>query len=221
MFSRIGCDRMVVQTIKHKDSINMTPFEKIKYIFHFITRAFLIAVFILFLLLIIFFICYFGDLLYNIKTGNNKAPLFGAYVIVSPSMVPTIQVNDAIIVRRANEDELEIGDIITFSSNDSSYKGLTITHRIVGKQAVQNGDYVYRTKGDNNNVEDMSLVRYGDVYGKVILKIPKLGYIQKYLLTPFGFITSILVPILLVIIFDIIRIFRMIKQKKEEEIEII
>lgn len=212
---------MVVKAIKYKDSIKMTPFEKIRYIFRFITRAFLLAVFILFLLLIIFFIFYFGDLLYNIKTGNTKVPLFGAYVIVSPSMVPTIKVNDAIIIRRAKEDELEIGDIITFSSSDPSYKGLTITHRIVGKQTVQNGGYVYRTKGDNNNVEDSSLVKYDDIYGKVILKIPKLGYIQKFLLTPFGFIISILIPILLVIIFDIVRIYRMIKRKREEVIEII
>ena len=212
---------MVVKAIKYKHSIKMTPLEKVKYVFNFIVRSFLIAVFILFLSLIIFFICYFCDLLYNVKTGNNKAPLFGAYVIVSPSMVPTIKVNDAIVVIRIDEDELEIGDIITFSSNDSSYKGLTVTHRIVGKQSVQNGEYVYRTKGDNNNVEDLSLVRYSDVYGKVILKIPKLGYIQKFLLTPFGFIISILVPILLVIIFDIIRVYKMVKRKKEEEIEII
>lgn len=206
---------MIVQAVKNKDILEvMTPYEKIKYLGHFAVRAFLIAVFIFFLLLLIFFVYYFGDLLYNAKVGNNKLPLFGAYVIVSPSMVPTIKINDAIVVKRVKDKDLEIGDIITFSSSDPNYVGLTVTHRIVGKQLSQTGDYVYRTKGDNNYLEDSALVKGSDVYGKVIFKIPKLGYIQKFLTTPFGFIFSIIIPILVAVIYNIGRI--MVSNKKEE-----
>lgn len=216
---------MIVQSLGQNNNEEMKLFDRIKYVLHFLTRAFLIAVFIMFLSLIIFFIVYFGDLLYNVKIGNNKAPLFGAYVIVSPSMVPTIKINDAIVVKRVKSEYLKIGDIITFSSSDPSYAGLTITHRIVGKQMSQSGEYVYRTKGDNNNVEDSALVKGSDVYGKVILKIPKLGYVQKFLSTPFGFIISILIPIIMVLIGDIMRIFQTVfnrqKLDKKEEIEII
>lgn len=200
---------------------NHTPIETIKYILHFLTRSFLIAVLILFIVLIMCVILYFCDSLYNIKKGNNKTPLFGAYVIVSQSMIPTIKVNDAIVIKRADSNELEIGDIITFSSRSSSYFGLTVTHRIVGKQQSQSGDYVYRTKGDNNNSEDSTLVQNGDIYGKVILKIPKIGYIQKFVSTPSGFIISILIPTSFVVIYDVIRIILLLKKRKEEKLGII
>ncbi len=206
---------MVVQAVKNKDNPEfMTSYEKIKYLGHFAVKAFLIAVFVFFFLLLIFFVCYFGDLLYNTKVGNNKLPLFGAYVIVSPSMVPTIKINDAIVVKRVKDNNLEIGDIITFSSSDPNYTGLTVTHRIVGKQISQTGDYVYRTKGDNNYLEDSALVKGNDVYGKVIFKIPKLGYIQKFLSTPFGFVFSIIIPILIAVVCNIGRV--MISSQKEE-----
>ena len=72
--------------------------------------------------------------------------------------MPTINVNDGVVVQRVlEENSLKVGDVITFSSRDINYEGLTVTHRIVGKQIVQSGEFVYRTKGDNNNVEDSSL----------------------------------------------------------------
>lgn len=206
---------MVVQAVAKKNEFN-----KFGYLFHFFARAFLIAVFILLLSLLIFLTVYFGDLLYNEKIGNNKVPLLGAYVIVSPSMVPTIKINDAIVVKRVEADELSIGDIITFSSNDPSYRGLTVTHRIVGKQMIQSGEFVYRTKGDNNSVEDSALVSLNDIYGKVVLKLPKLGYVQKFITTPFGFIISILIPIGMVIVVDVIKIFKLLR-KRNEELEVI
>lgn len=206
---------MVIQAVVKKNDFN-----KISYLLHFFARAFLIAVFILLLSLLIFLMVYFGDLLYNEKIGNNKVPLLGAYVIVSPSMVPTIKINDAIVIKRVEADELGIGDIITFSSNDPSYKGLTVTHRIVGKQVIQSGEFVYRTKGDNNSVEDSALVSINDIYGKVVLKLPKLGYVQKFITTPFGFIISILIPIGMVIVVDIIKIVKLLR-KRNEELEVI
>lgn len=200
---------------------NRTPIETIKHLLHFIAKSFLVSVLILFIILIVCVVLYFCDSLYNIKRGNNKTPLFGAYVIVSQSMVPTIKVNDAIIIKRAESDALEIGDIITFSSRASSYFGLTITHRIIEKQQSQSGDYVYRTKGDNNNSADSSLVQNSDIYGKVILKIPKIGYIQKFVSTPSGFIISILIPTSFVVIYDVIRIILLLKKRKEEKFGII
>lgn len=200
----------------------MSTFGKIRYICHFIARAFLYAVFSFFIIFGLFMTVYFGDLFYNFSQGNNKLPLFNAYVIVSPSMVPTIMVNDAIVVKREEGIKLDIGDIITFSSVDPSYPGLTVTHRIVGRQLSQSGDYIFRTKGDNNNIEDPSLVNEDSIYGRVILKIPKLGYIRKFLLTSYGFLIGIVLPSVAIVIFDILKFIkkRTVKQL-DEEIEII
>lgn len=134
--------------------------------------------------------------------------MFGAYVVVSPSMVPTINVNDGIIIYRVNEEKmLNVGDVITFSSNDIDYEGLTVTHRIVGKQTVQSGELVYRTKGDNNVVEDSALVKFSDIYGKVVMKVPMIGYVYNFLKKPVGFFSAIVIPILLLIISNVYYTF--------------
>ena len=182
--------------------------EKVLFTFRIIGKSFLIAVSILFLMLFVYLIIYFGDQYLGIKTGSSKMPMFGAYVIVSPSMVPTINVNDGIIVYRVNEEKmLNVGDVITFSSNDIDYEGLTVTHRIVGKQTVQSGEFVYRTKGDNNIVEDSSLVKFSDIYGKVVMKVPMIGYVYNFLKKPVGFFTAIVIPILLLIISNVYYTF--------------
>lgn len=201
---------------------NMSIFEKVKYIFHFITQAFLYAIFVFFIIFGVFMAIYFGDLLYNVSHGDHKMPLFDAYVIVSPSMVPTIKIDDAIVIRRESGKKLEVGDIITFSSSDPSYPGLTVTHRIVGKQLSSSGKYLFRTKGDNNSIMDPSIVDEDNVYGKVILKIPKLGTVRRFLTTSYGFIFGIVIPALSIVIFDIFKLFTRKKKKvEEEELEII
>ena len=194
---------MIVQGLKYQ----MSFLQKIKYFLRIIARSFVISVVVLFLLLITYFVIYFGDQYLGIKFGTSRMPMFGAYVIVSPSMVPTINVNDGVVVQRVLEQNaLKVGDVITFSSRDIDYEGLTVTHRIVGKQIVQSGEFVYRTKGDNNNVEDSTLVKFSDIYGKVIMKIPMIGYLYKFLTNPFGFTIAILIPIMVIIISNIYRV---------------
>lgn len=192
----------------------MTFFEKVKFLFRFFIRALLLAIFILFLIIFLLFLVNLIDFVYNIHSGREKSPLFNAYIIVSPSMVPTIQVQDAIVIRRVTDDDLEIGSIITFSSTSSVYPGLTVTHRIVGKQMSQSGKYVYRTKGDNNSREDYSLLTIDDIYGKVILKIPKLGYIQKFLTTSTGAFLFIILPASVIVVYDFFKFFMVIFRKK-------
>lgn len=207
---------MIVQAIKKND----TTSSKLNYMLKLVLRSFMIAAIVFFAVLMIFiFICR-GDSYSSKNLNNTTYPLLGAYIIVSESMVPTIEVNDAIIVKRVDDDDLKIGDIITFSSNDHIYKGLTVTHRIIGIQENSAGTYVYRTKGDNNILADTALVNLDNVYGKVILKIPKLGYLQKFVSSTTGFILAIVFPIIAVIIYEVVRIRKLLKQQ-DEELEII
>lgn len=189
-------------------------------IYHFVAKVFLYSLLIILLLVAILFILYFIDLQKNIKNGENKQPLFGAYIIISPSMVPTINVEDAIIIQRKEADELKVGDIITFTSSDPRYSGLTITHRIVGIEKSKKEDIYFRTKGDNNNSEDSALVSYQNIYGKVILRIPKIGYIQYVLTNAYGWVLLIVIPCLGIVIYDIIKLFKSIKNSiKPKKIE--
>jgi len=204
---KIGDSMRSKHMLIKKDPSKFNIFDKIAYFSHFICKSFLYAVFSLMLVLAVMFTVYYVDLLTNVKTGNSKFPIFGSYVILTQSMIPTINVNDAVLVKRSDLEEFDVGDIITFSSLDRAHTGMTITHRIVGKQHDKAGNSVFRTKGDNNFKEDDSYVPYNNIYGKVILRMPKLGYIQKFISKPLGLITSIFIPILLVILVDGFRLF--------------
>lgn len=202
--------------VKYDDNqLHMTTAEKVQFMLRFIAKVFLYSALTLFVLIALMFLLYYGDRLYNKKTGTNKHPLFAAYIIVTNSMVPTINVNDAIVIKRSLK--LNINDIITFSSTDPAHLGMTVTHRIVGKQESDNGAYIFRTKGDNNNVEDPTWVKEDNVYGKVFLMIPKLGFVRNFLVTPLGFGLVIILPFSLIIIYDISKFSKILKKKKEEE----
>ena len=187
---------------------------KLKYYSYFVTRAFLLAVFGFLLLLAIFFVIYLGDLFINVKTGNYKSPLFGGYVIVSPSMVPTINVNDAIVIKRSSNGQYNIGDISYFST-DFGNESKVITHRVVKKKETFSNNSTYITKGDNNPIPDRYGVNASNIYGKVFLIIPKLGYVQSYLSNPFHFLICILIPSGILFLYEIIRM-RIIIQKSKK-----
>lgn len=169
-----------------------------------VLNIFLDIIFVLLILISILLVINFISL----KSGNSNYPLFGAYVIVSPSMVPTINVNDAVVIKRADVSDLNKGDIITFASSDARYLGYTITHRIFDVESDSTGNIIFRTKGDNNNAVDSAPVLSENVFGKVIFIVPSLGKIQGFLSRPIGWFLLVIVPCGCLIIFDILSIIK-------------
>ncbi len=200
-----------MKRIKKKSSEQI---EAISYLSRFIMRSFLIAVLCILSLFGIIITIYLGDLVFHTNSGNIKNPLFGAYIIVSPSMVPTINVQDAIVIKRVDYDQYNIGDIITFSSSDVNYKGLKITHRIVNKENISTQHSNYTTKGDNNPVVDAAIVSTDSIYGRVLFKIPKVGYIQDFFSKPIHYLICLLIPISIFIFYNLMKI-SLVLQRKE------
>lgn len=169
----------------------------------------------------IMFIAYFIDQRIGMKNGENRSPLFGAYVIISNSMVPTINVQDAVVTMRVTEKNIKVNDIITFVSKDIETRGTPITHRVVGivYENPETKDKVigYRTKGDHNNTQDFAIIKPDEVLGKVYLRIPMIGYIQMFLTKPIGWLVAIVIPCLLIIGNDIIKIGKDLNKKYNKE----
>lgn len=172
------------------------------------------ALFIFLLLIGITLLIYVVDTKIRQSKGDYSPSKYNAYVVLTGSMIPEIQVKDVVLTKRVDFDDLKEGDIITFLSSDQRFEGLTVTHRIIEK--VPNpttGKIQLRTKGDNNNSADLALVDDYNVLGKVVLKIPKIGYLQDFLATKGGWILVILIPCLAVISYDIVKIFKTIRKK--------
>ncbi len=167
------------------------------------------ALFIWLLLVGGMLLLYVADIKIRAAKGDYTAPVFNAYVVLSGSMLPEIAVKDIVVTKKVPAEELEVGDIITFISADTRYGGISITHRIIEKMYDESiGSYTYRTQGDNNNVADAALVPNANVLGRVILKLPKLGYIQDLLASKGGLIFVVLIPSLIILSYDIMKILK-------------
>ena len=129
-------------------------------------------------IILIIIMTYNISLIIQSVLNPNKTPSFlgiKTYVIISGSMEPNINIGD-IVITKDEEKDLQIGDIISYRKGHS-----VITHRISQINKNENGDITYKTKGDNNNTEDSEEIANGDIEGKVVKIIPKLGKISLVL----------------------------------------
>lgn len=131
-------------------------------------------------------------------------------VVLSGSMEPAIPMGSVVFIKPSAV--YVPGDVITFS--DAKGGAIPTTHRIVSVRA-QEGKYIFATKGDANNTEDMADVSLDRVIGKELFSLPFLGYlIITFAKTPIGFVLTVLVPILLVIIEECRNIVRVLRERK-------
>lgn len=179
------------------------------------------AIFIVLLLIGLTLLVYVVNTKIKEARGENPNNTYNAYVVLTESMIPAIPVNDVVITKKVELNELKEGDIITFISTDPRFPGITITHRIKNifiNQAT--GEYEFETKGDHNNAPDLTHVKGNNILGKVIFKIPKLGYIQQFLATQGGWIIVILIPCLAVLSYDIVKLIKTVGKKKNKKMMI-
>ena len=148
--------------------------------------------------------------------------MYGAYVIVSGSMEPIIKIRDAVITRRVdNIDDINKGDVVTYRSMEEAYYGILITHRVVDIQK-KDDKVLFVTKGDHNETVDRSPIEFGQITGKVIMRVPKVGFIKYFLVSSYGWLIAIVIPSFIVIGYDIFKLVRNIektyKEKKERKV---
>jgi signal peptidase len=101
---------------------------------------------------------------------NNGALGVQPSLISGNSMNPVLYPGDVVITRVSSPEKIQVGDIIRFHRD-----GIDVVHRVVEVQN-NNSTLVYITRGDNNNVDDSPVIA-NQLEGKVILTIPKIGWI--------------------------------------------
>jgi len=164
-----------------------------------------------------FLLYYFISIKIYATKGEEFKPPVSLYTILTPSMVPNINPDDVIVdITVKNPESIKIGDVITFVSSASLTQGMTITHRVIDIK-VENGEYLYYTKGDANLSQDIAPAKFKNVLGKVLFKVPKLGLIQHFLATRGGWLIVVVIPALLIIGSDIIKIVRLKTAKDQLE----
>jgi signal peptidase I len=114
-------------------------------------------------------------------TGKEPTLLgYRLYVVDSGSMTPTLPINSIIIVKEQEPQEIKKGDIITYYGYDNTTR---VTHRVA---EVQKDGAFFITKGDANKTADPNPLKGEKLIGKVVLNIPYIGSILRFLSTPLG-----------------------------------
>lgn len=118
--------------------------------------------------------------------ATRLAPLLGreVFVIRGASMSPTIPLGSAIIAARTPADRIVVGDVVTFRATN----GVVVTHRVV-EAVVDEGEHLFRTKGDANVTVDPFFVPEGALVGVVEATLPMAGFVMAMMAQPSGFIS--------------------------------
>lgn len=170
----------------------------------------------------------------NSYVNKDEAPSIGKYVpfiVQSGSMSGVIEGGDIIITKKIEAKDVEVGDIITFY--DPKGNGTSVvTHRVF-KIETKDGKLVFTTVGDvvlNENIEQygsveaipqeifnsiVEIVPEDKVISEYAFRIPLLGSVSLFMSTIPGFIVCVLLPLLLLIGYDIIR--RKINDKANQQ----
>jgi signal peptidase len=138
-------------------------------------------------------------------TGNIRFMM-----VLSGSMEPAIKTGSIVEIKSAQS--YKIGDVITFGPDTK--KKSPITHRIYDIK-VEGGEPVYVTKGDANNAADQNGVLKKDVIGKVLISVPFVGYAVDFAKKPLGFALIVIIPVALIIIEEIRKIYNEVKKKEK------
>lgn len=141
---------------------------------------------------------------------NGSTPSVFGYSIFrvsSGSMEPELKVGDIILDKEIdNPEDLKVGDVITFMSND--YRDRLVTHKIIKAPYEENGKLMLQTKGIANEIADKP-ISGDDVKGIMICKVDYLDTVYNIFLSPWGLL--ILIALIIIIFFDeIITIVKII-----------
>lgn len=125
----------------------------------------------------------------------DKVPdVFGykPMIVLSGSMETSIYTGDLVFVKMVDTNILKEDDIIAFRNETNT----VTTHRIV-ELVNENGNTLFRTKGDNNNTEDAKLVLANEVEGVYVFKISGLGNVLMFLKEPKSLVILLLATLVL------------------------
>ena len=154
---------------------------------------------------------------------------------VSQYEIGSIPLRSMVFVQVEPEDEdeaaewyadLKKGDVLTFSYVYSTQ--VVITHRIVSIEEKADGGYIIELEGDNKN-SDQNLLRQridtttqssvgNHVIGKVVGQSIVLGTIMSFAQEPLGIVILIIVPCLIIIIFEILKIVGIVNEEKRKAV---
>ncbi|MBQ7378956.1 MAG: signal peptidase I [Clostridia bacterium] len=158
----------------------------------------------------------FGVKFYIVQTDSMSLSENNAHMDVH------FNAGDIVIIKNVKDPRgLQEGDVIAFMSTNSVSYGETVTHMIREVRRTEQGQVIgYVTYGTNTGVDDEALVEPEYVLGSYAGKLPAVGKFFAFVKSVPGYIICILVPFLLLILYNGINVIRLFRRYKREQMEV-
>ncbi|MBQ7965684.1 MAG: signal peptidase I [Ruminococcus sp.] len=137
--------------------------------------------------------------MFNARLSGEAPSVFGYQVfrVSSGSMEPELMIGDVILIKEAEPQDIQKGDIVTYKGEEGDLNDKFITHKMIEDPQLVDGRYVFHTQGiyegavpDPDWYEDQLL-------GEFVCKIPFIDSVYSFFLKPYGLITFVLIIIVL------------------------
>lgn len=148
-------------------------------------------------------------------TNKDEVPDFGGMlplIVLTDSMYPEIESGDLIICSTVDAEDVKVKDVISFF--DPAGNGTSIVTHRVKEIKKEDGKLMFLTRGDNNNTDDKDLVPADKLVGTYKFRIPNAGNVAMFMQSTAGLIICVVLPIILLIGYDVIR--RRIYEKNKQ-----
>lgn len=174
-------------------------------------------------LLVVLAVCMMLFTVVSVSTfDRSDRSLFGfkAFIVLSDSMKATdFDAGDLVLVKEVDPKILKEGDIISYTSQNTSNYGETVTHKIRRLTTDANGNPGFVTYGTTTNTDDETVVTYPYILGKYSCHIPKIGLFFQFLKSTPGYIICILIPFLILILIEGLRCVKLFRIYKNEQMQ--
>ena len=155
----------------------------------------------------------FGLKFYIVRTDSMSKSEKNAHMDVH------FNAGDIVIIKDVKDKTaLKAGTIISFISPNSDSFGETITHMIRSPQTNKEGKVIgYNTFGTNKDADDEKPVEAEYVLGEYAGKLPGVGHFFAFVKSTPGYILCILIPFLLLILYNLVNVIRLFRAYKKEQ----
>ena len=183
------------------------------------------------LVIVVAAICPWGFTIFSSTFFNDhQKNLFGYrfYTVLTDSMSLSelnedvsihFDAGDIVIVAPVDDPAaLQPGQVISFVSQNEESFGETFTHAIREVRRTKEGKVIgYVTYGTNTDTNDIAIVEPEYVLGTYWGHLPAIGHFFNFLKTPPGYIVCILVPFLLLILYQGVNTIQLFRRYKKEQ----
>ena len=157
-------------------------------------------------------------LMFNARLSGEAPSVFGYQIfrVSSGSMEPELMIGDVILVKQADVEDIQKGDIVTYKGEEGDFANKFITHKMIEDPQYVDGEYVFKSQGIVEGALPDPVWYEDQLLGEFVCKIPFIDSIYSFFLKPYGLMTFILVIVLL---FGYELISLVVSYKRLDELE--